>query len=61
MYAQYTKANAIVTWHYELSVRCHAYFKAILYILDAAKLIHVSRNVDDSFLLVALCPFYCQA
>lgn len=38
-----------------------AYFQAILYILYTAKLVHVRRNIDDSLLLVALCPFYCQA
>lgn len=36
----------------------HPYFKAILYILDAAKLIHISGNIDDSLFLVVLGPFY---
>lgn len=45
---------------YKVSITWHAYFQAIFYILYTAKLIHITRNIDDSLLLVALCPLYCQ-
>lgn len=32
----------------------------MLYILDAAELIQVMRNVDDLLLLVILWPVHCQ-
>lgn len=46
---------------YEWLVRKCAYFKPVLYVLDAAELIHLRGNVDDPLLLVALGPFHCQA
>ena len=56
-----TEYLSTLIWHYEQLVKWHAYLQAILHILDAAKFIHVRRNVDYFLLLVVLCPFYCQA
>lgn len=47
--------------HFPLyTIRWIAYFHAMLYILDAAELIQVVRNVDDLLLLVILWPVHCQ-
>lgn len=50
----------LLTIYCKFSLKQQAYFQAILYILDAAKLIQVRGNIDDFLFLVALSPFYCQ-
>lgn len=44
-----------------MSLGQYSYFQAILYIMDAATLVHIIRHIDDSLLLVVLSPFYYEA
>lgn len=54
-------AYTTFTTENEVPVRQQSYFQAILYIVDAALLIHVIGNIDDSLLIVVFCPFYREA